>query len=93
MSSFEKVLNARSSSRLMGKYYIDNIFDGFMELHGDRRYADDGAIIGGVAWLGKIPVTVIAMERGTTLEERMKRNFGCPSPEGYRKALRLMKQA
>lgn len=93
MSSFDKVLNARNSSRPMGKYYIDHIFDGFMEMHGDRRFADDGAIIGGVAWLGKIPVTVIAMERGTSLEERMKRNFGCPSPEGYRKALRLMRQA
>lgn len=93
MSSFDKVLNARSGSRPMGKYYIDNIFDGFMEMHGDRRFSDDGAIIGGIAWLGKIPVTVIAMERGTTLDERLKRNFGCPSPEGYRKALRLMKQA
>ena len=59
----------------------------------DRRFSDDGAIIGGIGYLNEMPVTVIAMERGTTIEERMKRNFGCPSPEGYRKALRLMKQA
>ena len=93
MSAFDKVLNARNGTRPMGKYYIDHIFDGFMEMHGDRRYSDDGAIIGGIAWLGKTPVTVIAMERGTTLDDRLKRNFGCPNPEGYRKALRLMKQA
>ena len=62
-------------------------------MHGDKRFGDDGAIVGGIAALGGIPITVIAMERGQSIDERMRRNFGCPSPEGYRKALRLMKQA
>lgn len=77
----------------MGGYFINAIFDNFIEMHGDKRFGDDGAIVGGIAELGGIPVTVIAMERGQSIDERMRRNFGCPSPEGYRKALRLMKQA
>lgn len=77
----------------MGGYYIKNMITDFIELHGDRRFKDDGAIVGGIGYLNGLPVTVIAMERGDTIEERMRRNFGCPSPEGYRKALRLMKQA
>ena len=93
MQAYEKVQTARSGSRPMGRYYIERIFDNFIELHGDRRYGDDGAILGGIAYLDGQPVTIIAMERGDTIEERMKRHFGCPSPEGYRKALRLMKQA
>lgn len=93
MSAFDKVTLARSSSRAMGSFYIDQIIDDFVEFHGDRRFADDGAICGGVGFLKGEPVTCITMKRGDTLEERMKRNFGCPSPEGYRKALRLMKQA
>lgn len=93
MSAFDKVTLARSSNRAMGSFYIDQIIDNFVEFHGDRRFADDGAICGGVGFLKGEPVTCITMKRGDTLEERMKRNFGCPSPEGYRKALRLMKQA
>lgn len=93
MSAYDKVLTARAADRAMGSFYIDQIIDGFIELHGDRSFGDDGAIVGGVGYLDKRPVTVITMHRGETLEERMKRNFGCPSPEGYRKALRLMKQA
>lgn len=93
MSAYDKVTLARSSSRAMGSFYIDQIIDDFVEFHGDRRFADDGAICGGVGLLKGEPVTCITMKRGDTLEERMKRNFGCPSPEGYRKALRLMKQA
>lgn len=93
MSAYDKVTLARSSSRAMGSFYIDQIIDDFVEFHGDRRFADDGAICGGVGFLKGEPVTCITMKRGDTLEERMKRNFGCPSPEGYRKALRLMKQA
>ena len=93
MNSYQRVLNARDSKRPSGAYFINRMITKFIEFHGDRRFSDDGAIIGGIGYLNEMPVTVIAMERGTTIEERMKRNFGCPSPEGYRKALRLMKQA
>lgn len=92
-ASYEKVKIARSNNRPTGKNYIENIFSGFIELHGDRRFADDRAIIGGIAYLGDIPVTVIAIEKGHGAKERIMRNFGAPNPEGYRKALRLMKQA
>lgn len=84
---------ARDSQRPTGLNYIQNIFTDFVELHGDRRYADDPAVIGGVARLGSLSVTVIAIEKGRTAKERSFRNFGAPHPEGYRKALRLMKQA
>ena len=84
---------ARDSARPTGLDYINNIFKGFMELHGDRRFADDPAIVGGIARLNGLPVTVIAIEKGHTAKERTHRNFGAPNPEGYRKALRLMKQA
>ncbi|MBR3679360.1 MAG: acetyl-CoA carboxylase carboxyl transferase subunit alpha [Oscillospiraceae bacterium] len=90
-TAYERVQAARNGKRPTGGYYIDRMIDGFIELHGDRRYRDDAAIISGVGWIGNFPVTVIAMERGNTIEDRMRRNFGCPSPEGYRKALRLMK--
>ena len=93
LKAYDRVLTARSASRPMGGYYIDRMIDDFVEFHGDRRFGDDAAIIGGVGYLNGQPVTVIAMERGDTIEERMKRHFGCPTPEGYRKALRLMKQA
>jgi len=93
LTAYGKVMAARSSSRPMGGYYIDRMIDNFIELHGDRRFGDDAAIIGGIGYLNERPVTVIAMERGETIEERMRRNFGCPTPEGYRKALRLMKEA
>ncbi len=90
---YERVKLARDSTRPTGLDYIGHIFEGFMELHGDRRYGDDPAIVGGVAWLGESPVTVIAIEKGHHARERARRNFGAPHPEGYRKALRLMKQA
>ncbi len=93
MNAYNRVKNARNGSRPSGAYYIENMIDGFIELHGDRRFSDDGAIIAGIGYLEDMPVTVIAMERGDTLEDRMRRSFGCPNPEGYRKALRLMKQA
>lgn len=93
MRAYERVQAARRGTRPSGAYYIENMFENFTELHGDRRFADDGAIIGGIATLNGKAVTVIAMERGNTIEERMSRSFGCPKPEGYRKALRLMKQA
>lgn len=90
---YERVKAARDTSRPTGLDYIKNIFQGFIELHGDRRYADDSAIVGGIARLNGNPVTVIAIEKGHTAKERAMRNFGAPNPEGYRKALRLMKQA
>ena len=93
MSAYEKVLLARAKDRPTGLSYIENIFEDFIELHGDRRFADDPAIVGGLATLGGRPVTVIAMEKGKDMRERVRRNFGAPNPEGYRKALRLMEQA
>ena len=92
-TAYERVQAARNGKRPMGSYYIEHMIDDFVELHGDRRFGDDAAIVAGVGYLNRVPVTVIAMERGDTIEERMKRNFGCPEPEGYRKALRLMKEA
>lgn len=90
---YERVKLARDKDRPTGLDYIRNIFKGFIEFHGDRRYADDPAIVGGIARLDGAPVTVIAIEKGHTAKERTYRNFGAPNPEGYRKALRLMKQA
>ena len=90
---YDRVKLARSSGRPTGLDYIRHIFQGFIELHGDRRFADDPAIVGGVARLDGQPVTVLAMEKGHAARERARRNFGAPHPEGYRKALRLMKQA
>ena len=93
MSAYEKVLRARAKDRPTGLSYIENIFEDFIELHGDRRFADDPAIVGGIATLKGQPVTVIAIDKGKDMRERVKRNFGSPNPEGYRKALRLMRQA
>lgn len=90
---YDRVRLARDAKRPTGQDYIKNIFKSFVELHGDRRYGDDRAIVGGVAYLDGTPVTVIAIEKGHTAKERAVRNFGAPNPEGYRKALRLMKQA
>ena len=92
-NAYERVRLARDSKRPTGLDYIQNIFKDFIEFHGDRRYADDPAIVGGMARLSNCPVTVIAIEKGHTAKERQMRNFGMPQPEGYRKALRLMKQA
>ncbi len=92
-TAYERVKLARDSKRPTGLDYIKNIFKDFFEFHGDRRYADDPAIVGGIAKLNDFPVTVIAIEKGHTAKERNCRNFGMPQPEGYRKALRLMKQA
>lgn len=91
--AYEKVRLARDNGRPTGLDYIRHIFRGFIELHGDRRFGDDRAVVGGIARLGNSPVTVIAIEKGHTARERAGRNFGAPHPEGYRKALRLMKQA
>lgn len=92
-SAWDSVLISRGNERPTSYDYIKNIFPDFIELHGDRYFADDGAIIGGIATLYGMPVTIIGQQKGRSLKENQKRNFGMPSPEGYRKALRLMKQA
>ena len=93
MKPMKIVQKARDINRTTTKEWIDEIFDDFIELKGDRFFADDAAIIGGVARLQEIPVTVIGMQKGHTLKENIERNFGQVHPEGYRKSLRLMKQA
>lgn len=92
-TAYDRVKLARANNRPTSLAYITNLFPDFFELHGDRAFADDSAIIGGLATLGGQPVTVIAIEKGRTSKERIYRNFGAPNPEGYRKALRLMRQA
>ena len=93
MDAYDRIKLARKVGRATAKNYIDEIFTGFMEMHGDRYYCDDHAIIGGIAYLDGIPVTVIGIEKGYDFSEKAFRHFGCVLPEGYRKALRLMKQA
>lgn len=93
MTAWERVQTARDSKRPVSLDYMKEIFDSFMELHGDRAFRDDGAIMGGLALLDGQPVTVIGIQKGRSTKENIGRNFGMPSPEGYRKALRLMKQA
>ncbi len=92
-AAYDRVKKARESGRPTGLDYIGGIFTGFIELHGDRRCGDDPAIVGGLARLIGQSVTVIAIEKGHSAKDRARRNFGAPHPEGYRKALRLMKQA
>lgn len=93
LSAWEKVLTVRKPTRLGAREYINALFDGFIELHGDRYFRDDPSIVGGIATFNGIPVTVIGIDRGHELNEMMRANFGMPSPEGYRKGIRLMKQA
>ncbi len=93
LTAYDRVKLARSGKRPGGADYIEGLISGFIELHGDRRFSDDGAIVGGIGFLQDQPVTVIAIEKGKTAKERAQRNSGAPNPEGYRKALRLMKQA
>ena len=90
---WEKVKLVRSADRASSMDYIERIFQDFRELHGDRCFGDDHALIGGLALLNGQPVTILANLRGKTMQERVYRNFGMPKPEGYRKAIRLMKQA
>lgn len=91
--AWEKVQLSRQKDRPVGSDYIQMLCTEFLEFHGDRCFGDDPAILGGIGRIGGIPVTVIAQEKGRTTKENVRRNFGMPSPEGYRKALRLMKQA
>lgn len=91
--AMKSVAIARMIERPNTKQFIQAIFEDFLEFHGDRLFADDGAVVGGIASLDGMPVTVIGIQKGHTLEENVACNFGSPNPEGYRKALRLMKQA
>ena len=93
MSAWERVQLSRAADRATALDYIENIFTDFTEFHGDRLYADDAAVVGGLAYFQGIPLTVIGIQKGRNTKENIARNFGMPSPEGYRKALRLMKQA
>ena len=92
-SAWDTVLLSRKSDRPTALDYIDALFDGFMEFHGDRYFKDDGAVVGGIAYFHGMPVTVIGQQKGKNTKDNIRRNFGMPSPDGYRKALRLMKQA
>ena len=93
MEDYDIVCGARSDGRLTACDYITRMIPDFFELHGDRLYGDDRAVVAGVGTLKGMPVTVIGIEKGKTTEERIVHNFGSAHPEGYRKALRLMKQA
>ena len=93
LSPWQKVQLSRHPNRPYSIDYIERIFDDFEELHGDRSFMDDSAIVGGPASLDSQKVMVIAQQKGRNTEDNLKRNFGCPNPEGYRKALRLMKMA
>lgn len=93
LSPWKRVENARGKNRPHTSDYINAIFDGFMELHGDRYYGDDRSVIGGIASVEGRYVTVIGQQKGRSAKEMQYRNYGMPNPEGYRKALRLMKQA
>ena len=93
LDAWERVQISRKKDRPVGTDYIYALFTDFMEFHGDRYFKDDHAIVGGIAYFHGIPVTVIAQAKGKTTKENLDRNFSMPSPDGYRKALRLMKQA
>lgn len=93
LSAWDRVQIARGSNRAYTQDYINGVFDQFMKLHGDRLYRDDGAIVSGIASIEGQFVTVIGQQKGRNLKENEKRNFGMPYPEGYRKALRMMRQA
>ena len=92
-TAWERVLTSREKDRPVGEDYIYGLFEEFIEFHGDRNFGDDAAICGGIAYFQGKPVTVIAQMKGKSTAENIERNFGMPEPEGYRKALRLMKQA
>lgn len=92
-SAWEKVSIARKQERPNGLFYINYICEDFFELHGDRSFGDDKAVVGGIGKIDETAVTVVAIVKGNNSKENIERNFGMPNPEGYRKALRLMKQA
>ena len=93
MEAFKRVEAARAKGRPTGYDFISNILTGFLQLHGDRRFGDDQAVVAGIGWLNDLAVTAIAIDRGKDTKEKVARNFGSAHPEGYRKALRQMKLA
>ena len=93
ITAWDRVTLARELDRPKALDYINSLFEDFIEFHGDRNFGDDKSIVGGIATLEGKPVTVIGEQKGKNVRENMERNFGMPEPEGYRKALRLMKQA
>ncbi len=93
LSAWERVEIARSSTRKTSLDYIESIFDDFLELHGDRNFKDDKAIVCGLARIGKQNFTVIAEQKGRNTKENIERNFGMPNPESYRKAIRFMRRS
>jgi acetyl-CoA carboxylase carboxyl transferase alpha subunit len=93
LTAWDRVQIARSTTRPTSLDFISAIFNKFMELHGDRVSRDDGAIVAGLATIDDITVTVIGQQKGRSIKQNIKRNYGMPNPDGYRKALRLMKQA
>ncbi|HTR61753.1 MAG TPA: acetyl-CoA carboxylase carboxyltransferase subunit alpha [Candidatus Binataceae bacterium] len=93
LSAIERVRLARNSARPQTLDYIDALVSGFFELHGDRRFADDGAIVAGIGYFGKHEVAIVGQQRGKSTQDRIKRNFGSPRPEGYRKAARVFELA
>jgi acetyl-CoA carboxylase carboxyl transferase subunit alpha len=93
LNPWQRVQLARHPRRPYSLDYIGMLFDDFQELHGDRLYMDDESIVGGTAFFEGRPVMVLGQQKGRDTKENLRRNFGCPNPEGYRKALRLMKMA
>ena len=93
ITAWQRVEAARNPERPTALYYINEIFQDFIELHGDALFGDDPSIVGGICMLDNTPITVIGIEKGVTTPQKIERNFGSPHPEGYRKAKRLMKQA
>lgn len=93
MNAYEIVLKSREKGRPTAVRYIEKLTEGFIELHGDRRFADDAAVVGGIGTICGKPVTVIGIEKGADTADKIAHNFGCAHPEGYRKAMRLMKEA
>jgi acetyl-CoA carboxylase carboxyl transferase subunit alpha len=92
-SAIERVRLARHPSRPQALDYVDGLFKDFFEVHGDRRYADDGAIVAGLAYFDKMPIALVGEQRGRSTADRLRRNFGKPHPEGYRKAARVYELA
>lgn len=93
MKAYDKLMAARNIKRATSQKYIDEMITDFAEMHGDRLFGDDGAVICGIGFLRDMPVTIIGIEKGADTKEKIKRNFGAANPEGYRKALRQMKLA
>ena len=93
LSPWQRVQIARHPRRPYSLDYVSSLFTGFQELHGDRQFSDDQALVGGTAFFGSQPVMIVAQQKGRDTKEKIARNFGLPQPEGYRKGLRLMKLA